>query len=201
MPTSTWLANSSAKASSPASTIAPACQPTAQSAVSRKSVAATRTSSSVAAVARNWATSRSSASSFGIPWAHGVHLPQVCAALACNCPSTSPTGHWPGGMASTRRAKASTNSPVRASARPAVSTVKRPIVLSFCVDANRHTITPVIFPIGNEPIVKKHCGVEMPSGARTLTHQNNLYCYNTLVVLSQVTVGEILPRVAESVAT
>ena len=41
----------------------------------------------------------------------------------------------------------------------------------------------------------------MPSGARTLTHQNNLYCYNTLVVLSQVTVGEILPRVAESIAT
>lgn len=76
-------------------------------------------------------TSPSSASIFGMPWAHGVHLPQVCAALACNCPSTIPTGHWPGGMASTRRAKASTNSPVRASARAATSTVKRPIALSF----------------------------------------------------------------------
>lgn len=42
-------------------------------------------------------------------------------------------------------------------------------------------------------MIKKHYGAEMPSGARTLTHQNNLYCYNTLVVLSQVTVGEILP--------
>ena len=61
----------------------------------------------------------------------GNDMAQVCAALACNCPSMSPTGHWPGGMASTRRAKASTNSPVRASARAATSTVKRPIALSF----------------------------------------------------------------------
>ena len=125
-----WLSYSSAKTSRLSSTAGAASQPMAQSEVSRIMVARSLTSSSREASASQSRILQSILLSCGSPSRQGMHLPQVCAALASVKVTWNAIGHMPVGVAPMRRSNFSMNVAMRAST-PAFGVILTLLTVTF----------------------------------------------------------------------